>query len=119
MTPELRSRPPSGARQEIHAAFVPLTLTRWLSSRCDADLNAGGGENGLPAMRGTLRNGLRPVGKETGALFLRQAGAVRESVARIMAGLSRRMQRERVGRSYPRRSTRPGSRWSRWIRRTA
>ncbi len=62
-------------------------------------------------MRSNFGNGLRLVGRETGALFLRQAGAVRDSVARIMTGLSRRLQRERPGRSYPRRSMRSGSKW--------
>ncbi len=40
-------------------------------------------------MRASFRNGLRLAGKETGTLFMRQAGAVRNSVARIMTGLSR------------------------------
>jgi len=72
--------------------------------------------------RGPARHAQQPAerpapGREgdTGALFPRQAGAVRDSVARIMAGLSRCIQRERPGRSNPRESKRPGSRW---IRRT-
>ena len=76
----------------------------------------GGGEGDLPEMRANFRNGPRLVGRETGAPFMRQAGAVRQSVARIMTGLSRRVQRERPGRGYPRESKRPGSRW---IRRAA
>ena len=110
------ARSERGVRQEPCAAFVPRTLARRLSNRCDGDPDAGGGEGDLPAMRSNLRNGLRLVGRETGALFLRQAGAVRDSVARIMAGLSRCVQRERPGRSYPREPERPGSRW---IRRAA
>jgi len=62
---DLHARSERGVRQGIHAAFVPLTLTRRLSSRRDAGPNAGGGEDGLP------------------------------------------------GRSYPRESKRPGSRWIR------
>ena len=108
---DLRARSERGVRQGIHPAFTPLTLTRRFPDRCDSDPTGGGGEDGLPAMRTNLRNGLRLVGKETGPLFLRQAGAVRESVARIMAGLSRCIQRERPGRSYRRESKRPGSRW--------
>ncbi len=113
---DLHARSERGVRQEIYAAFVPLTLTRRFSNRRDADLNAGGGEGDLPAMRGNFRNGPRLVGREIEALFPRQADAVRDSVARIMAGLSRRLQRERPGRGYPRESKRPGSRW---IRRAA
>ena len=100
-----------GVRQELYAAFVLLTLARRFSNRCDGDLNAGGGENGLPEMRANFRNGLRLVSREIEAPFMRQADTVRQSVARIMAGLSRCIQRERPGRSYPRRSMRPRSKW--------
>jgi len=51
-------------------------------------------------------SGRRLAGKDIEALFLRQAGTVRESVARIMAGLSRCIQRERPGGSYSPRSLR-------------
>ncbi len=105
------ARSERGVRQEPCAAFVPRTLTRRLSNRRDGDPDAGGGEGDLPAMRSSSRNGPRLAGKETGALFLKQAGAVRDSVARIMTGLSRCLQRERPGRGYPHRSMRPGSRW--------
>ena len=44
---------------------------------------------------------------------MKQAGAVRDSAARIMAGLSRCVQRDSPGRSYPRESKRPGSKWIR------
>jgi len=59
------ARSERGVRQEPCAAFVPLTLTRQFSNRCDADLNAGGGEGGLTEMRansGTARawSGGRP-----------------------------------------------------------
>ncbi len=99
-----------GVRQEPCAAFVLTTLARQLSNRCDDDINGGGGED-LPAMRANFRNGLRLVGKEIEALFLKQAETVRQSVTRIMTGLSRCVQRERPGRSCPRRSMQPGSRW--------
>ena len=95
-----------GVRQELHAAFTLLTPTRQFPNLRDADPN-GGGEDGLPAMCANFRNGLRLVGRETEALFLRRAGAVRESVARIMAGLLRCIQRGRPGRSYERESKRP------------
>ena len=106
-----------GVCQEIYAAFVLLTMTRWLSIRCDSDLNVGGDESDMPAMRANFRNALRLVGKEIEALFLKQAEAVRESVCRIMTGLSRCIQRERPGRSYRRESKQPGKKWVR--RKTA
>ena len=99
-----------GVRQELYAAFTLITLARQFSNRCDDDIN-GGDEDGRPAMRANFRNGLRLVGKEIEALFMRQADAVRQSVARIMTGLSRCIQRERPGRSYERQSKQPGSKW--------
>ena len=99
-----------GVRQELYAAFTLITLARQFSNRCDDDINGGDGD-GEPAMRANFQNGLRLVGKEIEALFLRQADAVRQSVARIMTGLSRCIQRERPGRSYPRRSMQPRSKW--------
>ncbi len=105
------ARSERGVRQELYAAFVLLTLARRFSSRCDADLNGGGGDGDLPAMRASFRNGLRLVGREIEAMFLAQSAMVARSVARIMTGLSRCIQRERPGRSHPRRSMRPRSKW--------
>ena len=58
-----------GVRQELYAAFTLVTLARQFSNRCDSDLDDG---DDLPAMRANFRNGLRLVGKEIEALFLRQ-----------------------------------------------
>jgi len=109
------ARSERGVHQELYAAFTLVTLARRFSNRCDGDFNGGDGES-LPAMRSYFRNGLRLVGKEIEALFMKQADAVRQSVARIMTGLSCCLQRERPGPSYPRRSMRPRSKW---IRRAA
>ena len=97
-----------GVRQELYAAFTLITLARQFSNRCDGDLDDG---DDLPAMRANLRNGLRLVGKEIEAMFLRQSDMVAQSVSRIMAGLSRCIQRERPGRSYRRQSMQPRSKW--------
>ena len=99
-----------GVRQELYAAFTLVTLARQFSNRCDDDINGGDGD-GQPAMRANFRNGLRLVGKEIEALFLRQADTVRQSVLRIMTGLSRCIQRERPNRSYERQSKQPRNKW--------
>ena len=77
-------------RREIHAASVLTAPARQISSRC-------GGE-GLPATPAGFGNGLRPVGKEAGAMFLRTGQAVADS--------------GRPGRSCGRRPKQPGSRWT-------
>ena len=97
-----------GVRQELYAAFVLIALARQFSNRCDDDISDG---DDRPAMRANFKNGLRLVGKEIEALFLKQAETIRQSVARIMTGLSRCIQRERPGRSYQRTSRQSRSKW--------
>ena len=70
--------------------------------------DAGGDQS---AMRANFRNGLRLIGKENEALFMRQADTVKQSVERIITGVSRCIQRERPGRSYPCRSMQPKKKW--------
>ena len=111
MIEHFRAKSKRGVRQELYAAFTLVTLARQFVKRCDSDLN-GGGED-LPAMRANFRNGLRLVGRETEAIFLKQSEMVSQSVRRIMTGLSRYIQRERPGRSYPRESKQPRSKWLR------
>ncbi len=100
-----------GVRQELYAAFTLITLARLFANRCDHDISRGPGDDGLPAMRANFGNGLRLVGREIEAMFLRQSDMVAQSVRRIMTGLSQCIQRERPGRSYPRQSMQPRSKW--------
>ena len=102
------ARSERGVRQELYAAFTLVALARLFANRCDHDISDG---DDLPAMRANFRNGLRLVGREIEALFLKQADTVRQSVARIMTGLSRCIQRQRPARCYPRRSMQPRSKW--------
>ena len=101
-----------GVRQELYAALTLVTLARQFVNRCDSDLNRGDRED-LPAMRTNFKNGLRLVGREIEAIFPRQSEMVNQSVRRIMAGLSRSIQRQRPGRSYRRESKQPRSKWLR------
>ena len=71
----LHARSERGVHQELYAAFTLVTFARRFSNRCDGDFNGGDGES-LPAMRSNFRNGLRLVGKEIEALFMKQADAV-------------------------------------------
>ena len=102
------ARSERGVRQELYAAFTLVALARLFANRCDDDISDG---DDLPAMRANFKNGLRLVGQEIEALFLKQADTVRQSVTRIMTGLSRCIQRQRPGRSHPRRSMQPRSKW--------
>ena len=101
-----------GVRQELYAACTPVSLARQFVNRRDRDLNSTESE-GIPAMRANFNNALRLIGREIGAIFPRPSEMVNQSVRRIMAGLSRCIQRERPGRSYPRESKQPRSKWLR------
>ena len=107
-----------GVRQELYAAFTLVALARLFANRCDHDINHNvGDDDDLPAMRTNFKNGMRLMGREIEAMFLRQSQMVAQSVKRIMTGLSRCIQRERPGRSYNRESRQPRSKWQN--RRTA
>ena len=99
-----------GVRQELYAAFILITLARMFANRCDHDINHNANDD-LPAMRTNFKNGMRLMGREIEAMFLRQSQMVAQSVRRIMTGLSRCIQRERPGRSYKRESRQPRSKW--------
>ena len=104
------ARSERGVRQELYTAFILVTLARQFANRCDSDLNDDGGE---PATRANFQHGLRLVGREIEAMFLRQSHMIAQSVRRIVTGLSRCIQRDRPGRSYPRSSRQPRSKWLR------
>ena len=101
-----------GVKQELYAAFTLIALSRIFTNRCEDDVN----RHGDPAIRTNGRNSMRLIGKEIETLFLMQGALVRESVARIMTGLSRCLQKVRPGRAYERVSKQPRNKW---ITRTA
>ncbi|MCY4462400.1 MAG: hypothetical protein OXC26_18710 [Albidovulum sp.] len=98
-------------KQDLYAASALVAVSRMFASRCEADTDRGGGD--CPDMRANFKNGMRLLGREFEAMFLAHSAFVAESVARIMTGLSRCLQRERPGRSYPRASMKPRSKWMR------
>ena len=101
-----------GVRQELYAAFTLVALARLFANRCDHDINHNvDDDDDQSAMRTNFRNGMRLLGREIEAMFLRQSQMVAQSVERIMTGLSRCIQRERPGRSYNRESRQPRSKW--------
>lgn len=108
---EFRGRIERGVKQELYAAFTLIAVSCLFANRCGTDANRGGG--GRTDMRSNFKNGLRLLGREIEAMFLAHGAFIAESVARIMTGLSRCLQRERPGRSYPRASKKPRSKWMR------
>ena len=106
---EFRGRIERGVKQELYAAFTLIAVSCLFANRCGTDANRCGGDR--TDMRSNFKNGLRLLGREIEAMFLAHGAFIAESVARIMTGLSRCLQRERPGRSYPRASKKPRSKW--------
>lgn len=99
MAQRVRCHNISGDRRNSRRDGLALVaIARQFANRCDSGLNSVGGEEDLPDMRANFKNGLRLVGREIEAMFLKQSQMVR----RIMAGLSRCIQRDRPGRNYRR-----------------
>ena len=107
---EFHARSERGIRQELYAMFTLVAVTRIFTNRCDSDIK-GDAIDDQPDMRTNLINGARLVGREVERLFLRHSEMIAESVTRIITGLSYCLQRERPGRSYPRLSRKPGTKW--------
>ena len=69
------------------------------------------GEHGQPAMQANFKNGLAVVAQHLEGLLLRQATLLGNTVHGILKYIGKCRQRQRPGRSYPRRSLKPGSKW--------
>ena len=64
-----------------------------------------------PPLRANFSHGLGAVEREFEALLLHQAARLRDTLNRVLEHAERSPQRERPGRSDPRRSRRPSKKW--------
>ena len=62
-------------------------------------------------MLANFRHTLHTVGRHLEGLFLKRAKEVGEALQRILDGIGASRQRRRPGRSYPRRSRKPETKW--------
>ncbi len=106
-----RAESERGVLQELHASFVMVTATRLTANGIDGEINAAPGD-GHPK-RVNFKHAAAAVFRNFEALALAQAEAVAETVSRIVDDVAALWQRERPGRSHPRVSRKPGSKWSR------
>lgn len=116
-----------GVKQEIYAHFALITMNRLFANQADIDLNADDSRPALPPrhpqtasstvgngvtrrIQTNFKNCIHAVVRSVEELFLVRdhiAAAVRR-VFNLVAG---RYQRERPGRTYPRKSMRPNTKW--------
>lgn len=116
-----------GVKQEIFAHFVLVTMNRLFANRADSELNPTSASNlptqqysrssmpdevhgAMQQLKTNFKNCIHVFAKNLEELLFlhRRAKAVVQSVFRVIV---RRHQRVRPGRSYVRKSMRPGSKW--------
>ena len=112
-----------GVKQEVFAQFVLITMNRLFANRADVALNADdplgrsdecpdqGPGNGTKTRRQTnFKNCIHVLGRSLEELLLLEK-SMRSIVQRAFDLIAGQYQRVRPGRSYPRQSLSPDSRW--------
>ena len=97
-------------KQELWAHFTLIAMARLFASRCERQFESRAGEAGRPPLRANFSHSLGAVQRELEGLLL-QAPQLRNTLNRVLEHAARGPQRERPGRSYPRRSRRPSKKW--------
>ena len=109
---EFHGRTERGVRQELYAHFNLIAMTRLLSNHGDGlleELREGGREK----MTVNFKNGLAIMAANLEKLVLMRAAALAETVTWMVERILAVRSRLRPGRSYPRRSMKPVSKWIR------
>ncbi len=109
---EFHGRTERGVRQELYAHFNLIAMTRLLSGHGD-DLLADIREQGKERQAVNFRNAIAIVAANIEEMLLAQAEAVAQAVTRMAEGILKVRGRLRPGRSYPRKSMKPVSKWTR------
>lgn len=124
---DFHGRSERGVKQELYAHFVLVTMNRLFANQSDIDLNT----NDAPAVPmqrpgttslavpNSLRNKIQTnfkncvhvVARSIEELLLLQ-DRLTATVRRVMSRVMGRHQRQRPGRSYPRRSMKPNPKWT-------
>ena len=109
---QFHGRSERGVKQELYAHFNLIAMTRLISNDADgllADLR----EEGKERRTANFKHALALVAANLEELVLTQAAAMAETVARMADGILRVRSRLRPGRSHPRVSMKPRSKWTR------
>ncbi len=109
---EFHARSERGVRQEAYAHFALIAATRSLAKEGD-DLLAQMREKGKPRQTVNFKNALALVAANLEELLLAGAVFAAEAAARAAEWILRARSRLRPGRSYPRVSKKPASKWAR------
>ena len=109
---EFHGRTERGVRQELYAHFNLIAMTQLLAGPGN-DLLADMRERGKERQAVNFRNAVAIVAANIEEMLLAQAEAVARTVTRMAEGILKVRSRLRSGRSYPRKSMKPVSKWHR------
>ena len=108
---QFRGRSERLVRQELYAHFTLAALSRLFANHSEEAFRPGPDGHGRPAVLANFRHTPHTVGHHLEGLFLHSAKAVGDALQQILDGIGASRQRRRPGRSYPRRSRRPETKW--------
>ena len=123
---DFHSKSERGVKQELYAHFVLITMNRLFANQANIDLNANDSSHGLgshlhtddstdsnnvhPSIQTNFKNCMHAVVSGLEELLLLHDRFV-ASVRHVFSLVIGRRQRTRPGRSYPRKSMKPHTRW--------
>jgi len=123
---EFHAKTERGVKQELFAQFVLITMNRLFATQAETELNADAGSPSAPSPPGlvppgfvpralrrlktNVKHGLPVLTRSLEALLLLH-GQLQAEVHRAFASIVGQYQRVRPGRSYPRQSLKPESKW--------
>ena len=108
---QFRGRSERLVRQELYAHFTLAALSRLFANHSEEAFREGPDGPGRPAVLANFRHTLHTVGRHLEGLFLKRAKELGDALQRILDGIGASRQRRRPGRSYPRRSRKPETKW--------
>ena len=102
------SRSERGVKQELFAHFTLIAMTRLFTNHTEGGFRT---EAGKPPMQANFQNAMRTMARHVAGLLLQYSTTLCQTVGSMLASIANCRQRQRPGRSYPRKSRKPASKW--------
>ena len=102
------SRSERGVKQELFAHFTLIAMTRLFTNHTEGGFRT---EAGKPPMQANFQNAMRTMARNVAGLLLQYSTTLCQTVGSMLASIANCRQRQRPGRSYPRKSRKPASKW--------
>ena len=97
-----------GVKQELFAHFTLIAMTRLFTNHSEGSFRS---EVGQPPLQANFQNTLRTMVRNVARLRLQYSTTLSKTVGSMLASIANCRQRQRPGRSYPRKSRKPASKW--------